>query len=230
MAIKAIIVDDELLAREMLSQMITSLGLDLEIVCLCADLPEALKAINLHQPNLVFLDVDMPRFKGLEINQFLSEIRFDIIFTTAHQEFAIDAIKIGAFDYLLKPIDIEELDACLKKYIGSKPSPVLMDCDRLIVNTVQQIYLIDYKKIIYLKAEGAYTKIITTETEITASKNLKYYEDMLSNHKLFLRIHKSYIVNKAKIVTVHKLKQQAILENGDSISIAQDKIDRLLML
>lgn len=230
MSIKAIIVDDEYLAREMLAQMINSLNLNIEIIKLCTDLPEAIKYINQLKPELVFLDIDMPRFKGIEIDQFISNIDFDIIFTTAHQEFAINAIKIGAFDYLLKPLDIDELNSTLIKLLDKKSRKKEIDnitYNRLIVNTIQQIHIIDFKKIIYFKAEGAYTKIITTEAEIIASKNLKFYEDLLENNSLFTRIHKSYIINKEKIKAINKLKQQALMENEDYISISQDKMEKL---
>lgn len=234
-AIKAIIVDDELLAREMLQQMIESLNENIEIKALCTDLPEAIKAIHTYKPDLVFLDIDMPRFKGLEIESFIPVIDFDIVFTTAHQEFAINAIKLGASDYLLKPIDIDELGQCVSKITANKMLPMdnsidNYNCDRLLVNTVQHIHLIDYKKILYFKANGAYTQIITSQGEITASKNLKYYEELLMHKSNFIRIHKSYIVNKSKIILINKSKQQAILENDDIIQIAQEKIDKLLQL
>ncbi len=228
---KAIIVDDEYLAREMLQHMIQSLELPIQIVALCADLPEAIKSINIHKPDLVLLDIDMPRFTGLEISSFLPKIDFEIIFTTAHQHYAINAIKIGAIDYLLKPIDIDELKLCINKVVyklDCQDVTEKISCDRLLVNTIQHVHLIDYNKILYLKAEGAYTKIVTTQGEITASKNLKHYEDLLINRSLFIRIHKSYIVNKSKIILINKVKQQAILENDEAIQIAQERFDKLL--
>ena len=228
---KAIIIDDELLAREMLQHMIQSLDVPIQIVDLCADLPEAIKSINQHKPELIFLDIDMPRFNGLEISTFIPNINFEIIFTTAHQHYAIDAIKLGAIDYLLKPIDIEELNNCLQKVINKMCNDddiKKISCDRLIVNTSQNVHLIDYNKILYLKAEGAYTKIVTTQGEITASKNLKYYEDLLVKRSLFIRIHKSYIVNKSKIGLINKVKQLVILENDEAIQIAQEKFEKLL--
>ncbi len=228
---RIIIVDDELLAREMLAQMLTTLNKDIEIIALCADLPEGVKAINQYHPDVVFLDIDMPRFKGIEIDNFLPNINFHIIFTTAHQQFAIDAIKLGAFDYILKPIDIEEISTCLEKLSQKINKEIDFDkisSNRLIVNTIQNIHLIDFDKILYLQADGAYTKIVTEKNEITASKNLKHYEDILNNNSSFVRIHKSYIVNKSKINIINKLKQKIVLTNGECISITMDKIEKII--
>lgn len=232
MKYKAIIVDDESLAREMLQDMLLLINPDIKIVALCEDVPEAVKAINKHRPDIVFLDIDMPRYKGTDISEFFEEIDFDIVFTTAHQQYAINAIKINALDYLLKPLDLEDLRNAINKF-EKKRHPAEIELKykgKLVVNTAQIVHFIDLDKIIYLKAEGAYTRIISIETTVLSSKNLKFYEDYLEDNAVFFRCHKSYIVNKHKIISLNKVKQEITLENGDLINITMDKIDCLINL
>ncbi len=232
MTYKAIIVDDESLAREMLQEMLLMVNPDIKIVALCEDVPDAVKAIHKYQPDLVFLDVDMPRYKGIDIGEFFEIMDFEIVFTTAHQQYAINAIKLNAFDYLLKPIDLQELRTTLDKFVKKR---TLAEAEgkqkgKLLVNTAQIVHFIDLDKIIYLKAEGAYTQIICTDTQILSSKNLKFYEDHFSGNDTFLRCHKSYIVNKDKIISINKARQEISLQNGDFIHITLDKIDALMNL
>jgi two-component system LytT family response regulator len=231
MKYKAIIVDDENLAREMLQDMVALVNPEIHVVALCEDIPEAVKAINKHRPDIVFLDVDMPRYKGIDIVEFFEEIDFDIVFTTAHQQYAIDAIKMNAFDYLLKPIDIQDLRTTIDKFVKKKVFSADLDVKqkgKLLVNTMQVVHFIDLDKIIYFRADGAYTEIVCADTKILSSKNLKYYEEYFSDNHSFVRCHKSYIVNRNKIVSINKVKQDIMLENGDNIHLAIDKLDMLM--
>ncbi len=233
MKYKAIIVDDESLARDMLQDMLSLVNPDIKVIALCEDIPEAVKAINKHRPDIVFLDVDMPRYKGIDIVEFFDVIDFDIVFTTAHQQYAIHAIKMNAFDYLLKPIDIQELKSTIAKFTAKRTKTEDIEAKqkgKLLVNTAQVVHFIDLDKIIYLKAEGAYTQIVCTDANIVSSKNLKFYEEYFAENNCFLRCHKSYMVNKHKIVSVNKARQEISLQNGDTITTTIDKIDALMNL
>jgi two-component system LytT family response regulator len=230
MTYKAIIVDDESLAREMLQDMLMLINPDIKIVAFCEDLPEAVKAINKFRPDILFLDVDMPRYKGIDIAEFFDVMDFDVVFTTAHQQYAINAIKLNALDYLLKPLDLEDLRIAINKFIKKRQSSEteIKYPGKLVVNTAQIVHFIDIDKIIYLKAEGAYTKIITEDNEVLSSKNLKFYEEHFEDNSSFLRCHKSYIVNKHKIISLNKVRQEISIQNGDIINVSVDKLYELL--
>jgi two-component system LytT family response regulator len=173
MKIRAIIVDDETLSREMLATMLECVEPKVEVIASCANLMQAVIEINKLKPDLVFLDIDMPQYKGIEIVHFFEEIDFDIIFTTAHAQYALDAIKMQAF--------------------------------------------------------GAYTKIVHQDPMITSSKNLKYYEAKLTSNPQFVRCHKSYIVNRKQIIHINKFRQEILMNNRDTIALALDKLDHVLL-
>ena len=169
--IKAIIIDDELHARTLLSKILNMSFPEIKIVGEGENLPKAVELIYSLKPDLVFLDIEMPNYSGLQINDFITANRnFDIIFVTAYNQFAVNAIKISAFDYLLKPIQIDELTATIKRYkekyklstenIISKKLEVLSqnlkpnNPKKLIIQTHQGIHYFELDNILYLEASG----------------------------------------------------------------------------
>jgi len=210
---KVLIVEDEVNAQNVLMYLLREFFPELDMVGIAAGITEAKKLINQKHPDLVFLDVRLEDGTGLDLLQQLENINFDVIFTTAYSNYAIQAIKFGAADYLLKPIVPNELQEAVLKIKHKRGeekfksldnfSGVQKDEQTITVKTSDQTYLISVFDIIRLEADGAYTNIITSEQTIIASKNLKFFERILSND-LFIRTHQSHLVNKNHIKNFHK--------------------------
>lgn len=241
--IKAIIVDDELMARNLLNGIIQENCPQIEVLESCANLPDAVKAIRNHRPNLVFLDIEMPGHSGLELLDFFneSEIDFSIIFTTAYNQYAINAFKLSAIDYLLKPLDAEAIVKSVQRFEKSNAKNTLellrnnlkpTSVKKLAIHTVSSIDFIILNDITFFKAEGAYTQIIMkNDTKILSSKNMKHFEDILQSNENFIRCHKSYIVNVSAITSYIKTDGGSLIVNNiHEIGISSSKIDQVLTL
>ena len=236
---KAIIVDDEIRARELLNNLITEFCKDVEVLDQCHDLPNAVKAIHKHKPDVVFLDIEMPGHSGLELLDFFNpdEIDFAIVFTTAYNQYAIDAIKLSAFDYILKPIEPEELEktvARLKKKLAgnSKKENNIATNEKIGVPTSNGLKFIETDTIVYLKADNTYTEVYTNDgNRLIVSRTLKNFEETLSSYTNFFRCNKSYMVN-VKFVTDYVKSDGGylVLNNKTTIPIAADKVAEFLEL
>jgi two-component system, LytTR family, response regulator len=211
---KALIVDDEVSNRENLHQLLQMYAPDVNICGVAEDVDQALKAITHQQPELVFLDIQLHNQSGFDLLKQLDKINFEIIFVTAYDQYGIQAIKFAALDYLLKPIDIDELKFAVGK--ARKAIEVKQKNERLN-------YLLEYLKddnqakprialplfgetryvnisdIIRCEADNTYTRFLLINNEqVLVSKTLKEYADMLANYG-FLRSHQSHLVNIAYI-------------------------------
>lgn len=241
MKIKAILIDDEKMARTLLSGLIKRYCPDIELLDQCPDLPSGVKAIIKHKPDIVFLDIEMPGHSGLELLDFFDEqnATFSIIFTTAYNQYAIKAFKLSAIDYLLKPIEPQELENAIELYKKQKTKidySVLKNNltsassnQKIAIHSLQSTKFMDLKNLLYCKADGSYTEFyFLDEQQITSSKGLKHYEDILKEHSQFVRCQKSFIIN-ALYVTEH-IKSDGgyvILHNIHKIPVAADKIQEL---
>lgn len=241
---KAIIIDDETKARQLLEAMLTDLCPDVKVEATCNNLASGVKAIKQFKPDVVFLDIEMPGHNGLQLLDFLleEEITFDIVFVTAYSEYAINAFKLEAIDYLLKPVDADQLvdavERCKKKHQTEFEKYQLLKHrfssatrEKLAISQLEGVLLVDYHKILYLEGDGSYTKIVCKEgVTYTASRNLKYFEGVLVSSNQFFRCHKSFIVNMNEIKNITRgEKPMAVLEKGE-ISISIDKVDELRSL
>lgn len=243
---KALIVDDEERARVSLRYLIAEFLPHLEIVAECDGIPNAVKSIHKHKPDLVFLDIEMPGHSGLEILDFFDEkdLNFGIIFTTAYQEYAIKAFKLSAVDYLLKPINPTELLEAVNRFqkLTSHKIKVLhenlgkdfSETKKIGISHSNGIELILPDEIVYIKGEGAYSEIhLTDGKKILASKNLKMFEENLAENPQFIRVHKSYIVNFNHLISINKsnggtivmTNQMEIPFNSDSYELILEKIN-----
>ncbi len=243
MGIKAILVDDEKMARVLLRGMLQEYCADVEIVEECHDLPSAVKAIVKHQPELVFLDIEMPGHTGLELLDFFDEknVNFSIIFTTAYNQYAIQAFKLSAVDYLLKPIDPKELQNAVHRYAKTghhKPDLKVLQNNfsgtdknfKIAISTINSIKYLDLKSILVFEADGSYTNIILDNGQkITTSKGLKYYEDLVAPHPTFMRCQKSYIINLECVTEYIKSEGgYVIIDCTHKIPVSMDKNQEVL--
>lgn len=213
---KVLIIEDELDARNVVKLLLKKLfpG-QFNIVGCSGTISESLTLIKEKKPELVFLDVRLEDGLGLEILQKLDKINFHVIFTTAYDNYAIKAIKYAAIDYLLKPINPEEFDIAVQKALDKKQK---FGADHSIaIKTAEQTHFVPCNKIIRLEADGSYTLIVTSDNKIFASKNLKYFENILPDTS-FIRTHQSHLIN---IKHVKSIKNDLItLNNNDKIPVS----------
>ena len=229
---KAIIIDDEKRARVSLSLLLQEYCPEVELVAECENLPEGVKAIRKFNPDLVLLDIEMPGHSGLELVDFFDEkeINFSIIFTTAYNEYAIQAFKLSALDYLLKPIIPEELINAISRMERQKSLQFKALAEniqneffeKIAVPSGNTLILIKISDIVYIKGEGSYSEIyMQDKSKHMVSRNLKNFEEILLKDKRFLRTHKSYIVNFDEVVSFNKSDGGWLdMQNGNSIPIS----------
>lgn len=237
---KAIIIDDEKRARVSLQLLLEEYCPEIEIVAQCENLPEGVKAINKYQPELVLLDIEMPGHSGLELLDFFNEneITFSIIFTTAYNEFAIQAFKLSAIDYLLKPIVPEELVLAIERFQKQKNQQFKALAENINKESFEKIavpsgntfILLKIADIVYIKAEGSYSEVIMKDkSKHMVSRNLKNFEEILNSDKRFLRTHKSYFVNFNEVVAYNKSDGGWLeMQNGSSVPVSADKSSLIL--
>ncbi len=239
---KAIIIDDEKRARVTLQLLLKEYCPTITIVADCENLPEGIKAIRKHKPDLVLLDIEMPGHSGLELLDFFdeNEVDFAIIFTTAYNEYALQAFRFSAIDYLLKPINPTQLVDAIKRLEKSKQKfenfQVLKEniskdsLTKIAVPSGNSLIFIDTTKISYIKGEGAYSEVFCTlGTKHLVSRNLKNFEDILCSDSRFARVHKSYIVNLEQVVAFNKSDGGSLsLEDKSQIPVSSDKVELIL--
>jgi two-component system LytT family response regulator len=238
--IKTVIIDDENSASEFLEKMLQRYFPNKFYVCsLCESIDDAVVAIETYQPDLVFLDIQMPNKNGFELFKEVKEINFEVIFTTAHSEYAIEAIKRSALDYLLKPINYIDLLGAVtrfenksKKESQQKQFNVLLENidtgdvahKKLAISTETGIEFVKFNSIVYLEAQNNYTKInLLDGTTIIASKTLKSFDELLPS-ELFFRIHKSYLINMNFVKRFFKIDDFLVeLTTGEKLPISYRK-------
>lgn len=243
--IKAILIDDELNSLQNLQQKLEGFCPDVSIVAITQKPEEGLLLIKQHQPDVVFLDIEMPRMSGFRMLEELGEYDFDIIFTTAYNHYSIDAIRISAFDYLVKPIGIEDLQQAVERLSKTlnKQTKEKIDIlkktlsdnrsqdDKIAISTSEGIEFIPIKNIIHIESKSNYSKIHLTENKtITVTKILKDFEEMLIPYN-FYRVHNSHLIN---LNYIHKyIRSQGghvMLQDGTLIDISRRKKEEFLKM
>jgi two-component system LytT family response regulator len=243
--ITTIIIDDEPKGRLALRHKLTSYCSNVKILAEASNGKEALALIQKHQPQLIFLDIEMPVMNGFEMLNAITERNFHIIFTTAYDQYAIKAIKYAAFDYLLKPIDIEELRTAVSKIttsvninLGKQVDLMLQNLEltkknfnKLAVPTTEGLYFFETNTIIYLEAKNNYTVFHFTDgTTVTASKTLREVEENLPLD-IFFRVHHAIIINLMYIKRFTKNEGgQVEMTNGEYLVISRRRRDEFLKL
>ena len=235
--IKAILVDDEERARNGLKQLLEMVAPEVEVVVMCANIPDAVIAINQHKPEVVFLDVEMPQYSGLQIGQFFPEMNFHIIFVTAYSEYAIKAFELSAVDYLLKPVQPEKLADAIKKLKARTASGMMSermqlaersaenkDFNRIALPVSDGFLFVEIKDIVLLEADGAYTKVhLENGSELLVSKRLLFFENVLEDRPFMVRVHRSYLVNFNFVKRYSKAESLLVLDNGQTVSVPKEK-------
>jgi two-component system LytT family response regulator len=238
--IKAILIDDEPLARAVLKEYLSDYA-DITVVQECNDGFEGVKAIQQHKPELIFLDIQMPKINGFEMLELI-EHPPGIIFTTAFDEFALKAFEAHAVDYLLKPFSKERFGKALHKWKEHQHPPVSMPIalletaaqspqqqERVVVKINGKIKIIPVGDIEYLEASDDYVRIITKEGSFLKNKTMQFFEDSLPPSE-FVRVHRSYILHVGQVTRIEpyeKDQQIALLRGGARIPISKSGYARL---
>lgn len=239
--LKALIIDDEGNAREMLEWLINTWCKEVEVVKLCASAAEGLAVIQSEKPDIVFLDIEMPHMNGFEmLEQLKGTPSFELVFTTAYDQYAIRAFRYSAFNYLLKPVDPDDLKLTVERILNKKHQAtreqldLLMEQMKSLRPTVQRIALstgdglrfVKTEEIIYCQAESNYTQVTLVNGErILVSKTLKDIDETLSGDTFF-RVHNSFVININQIKKFVRGEGGYVLMNdGQQITIARSKRD-----
>jgi two-component system LytT family response regulator len=240
----AIIIDDEASSRNALRQKLVNYCTGVTIVADCENGEEGIKNIEEKKPDIVFLDVEMPRMNGFTMLQQLHNRDFELIFITAYDHYAIKAIKFSALDYLVKPVEIEDLKAAVEKAVhkrkhspGNERVELLLqnlmnekkEQQRVAIPSMEGLQFISMSDIIYLEAQSNYTIIYLADSyKLTVSKTLKDFEELLPS-PLFIRIHHSYLINKNHVTRYIKGEGgQVVMKNGVTLDVARRKKDEFM--
>lgn len=238
--IKTILVDDEPLARSLVKEYLQTHS-DIQIVAECSDGFEGVKAITQHQPDLIFLDIQMPKINGFEMLELMDQPPA-VIFTTAFDEYAIKAFEAHGIDYLLKPFSKDRFDKAVNKWLTQQPShdavhtQALLESTeppeerhRIVVKKGTNILIIPIQKVHYLEAYDDYVKIHTAEGFFLKKKTMGHYERSLDPSQ-FVRVHRSYTVNLHELTRIEPLEKDshvALLKNGTRIPLSHSGYSRL---
>lgn len=239
--IKAVLIDDEPLAREVVKEYLLNFP-QIEVVQECNDGFEGLKAIQQHQPDIIFLDIQMPKITGFEMLELVENMPA-VIFTTAFEEHAIRAFEVHAVDYLLKPFSSDRFDKALQKWLDhfqtttatnteallETAAATPLQSNRVVIKINGKIKIIPVQDIHYLEAADDYVKIVTQEGSFLKNKTMAFFEKMLDPQQ-FTRVHRSYILNVNQVTRIDPYEKEnhlAILRSGARVLVSKTGYPRL---
>ena len=241
--IKAIIVDDEPYCCETIASLLEDYCPGVEVIGIYHNGADALSAILQQHPTLVFLDVEMPRMNGFEMLEQLPYINFDIIFTTSYDQYALKAIRFSAIDYLLKPVDREELQKAVQKVMLRSQRTIAQQVEilmqklhhpaksisKIALPTMEGLQMIPVDSIISCESDSNYTiLLLKNNKKLIVSATLKEIEEALEDHS-FARVHRSYLVNLNEVEKYVKGEGgYLILSDGSAINVSRNKKESLL--
>jgi two-component system, LytTR family, response regulator len=243
--IRAIIVDDEANARRTMLAMLKDYATEVQVVAEASSVETAIQAITLHDPDLVFLDIEMQDGTGFDVLRSLPEINFKIVFITAYEQYALQSFRFAALDYLLKPVRIQELQEAIQRVgvreksqikTGKEFGEIKKRIDALgstgqlvLVSELDGFSIARYDDILYCEAAKNYTVFVFLGgRKIIASRTIKEYEELLAEYG-FMRIHKSYIINLTKVARYVKGRGGEIeLMDGSIMPVSRERKQEFL--
>jgi len=242
--IRIMIVDDEPSAGNILKLLIERYITTEKKILVCQDPEEAVRLVDSYKPTLLMLDIEMPKMNGFDLLNQLGYWNFDVIFTTAYDKYAIKAIRFSAMDYLLKPIDVVDLQNAINRHViknlqaDDQQKQLLNNLIgnlrktdnsqfKLALSTLEGVFFFHPSQIVRLEGESNYTRFyFTDQRPLVISHTLKDYEDILAEHD-FIRVHKSHLVNKSFIKHFDK-EGYLRLTDGSQISVSRRRRDEVL--
>ncbi len=241
--ITAIIVDDEPYSCEALATMLERYCPEIKVLDVCYSATRALQSIQEQKPQILFLDVEMPHMNGFEMLERLPELNFKLIFTTSYDQYAIKAIRFSALDYLLKPVDKDELQKAVQKALSDLTIPLpqqleillhklnhpKVGANKIAIPTMEGLQMILIENIIYCSADRNYTSLhLKNKEKIIASRNLKEIEEMLEDYS-FVRVHHSFLINLNEVEKYIKGEGGYLLmSDKTTVDVSRSRKDILL--
>lgn len=244
--IKTILVDDEKNNLDLLTHYIQKYCSELEIIACCLTYDEAIKSISLLNPDLVFLDIVLDRDTSFDLLEELPRLNFQIVFTTAHSEYALEAFKFNTVNYLLKPIEIKDLVSTVDDIIVQKKEKQILSKEQIkaLSNSISEEHPINFitisgmdrvdfihpSDIIYIRSSGRYSEFFLRDKKrkVLSSKAIGEYESKLDK-SLFYRIHNSYLINLSHLININKKAgNYCEMTNGDAIPISRRRYEGLM--
>lgn len=234
--IRSIIIEDEPEAKYMLQTLIEKYCPEVQVIGEASTVKEGVDTIKKLLPDLVFLDIEMPGEKGLKLFDYFDEVDFEVIFTTAYNQYAINALRLSALDYLLKPVDLDELRGAINQFKKKQDKQLLYQSlslqlstqnnkppKRLVLPSKNSFIFLDIDQIMYCSADGSYTTFVCKDKKYLVAKTMKEYADLLEDFG-FIRVHRSTIVNLDYVKELIRTRpQHIIMSDGHSIPIAQSR-------
>jgi two-component system LytT family response regulator len=234
MPLKVIVTDDELHNRETLAGLLADIP-DVTVVAVCKDGFETVSAVQKERPDLLFLDISMPRLSGFDVLELLGSAAPPVVFVTAFDEHALKAFETSAIDYVLKPVNPERIKKSIAKFLAtgktgstdysgflenrrSESAPL----DRILVKDSGRIHLVPAEEILYIKAEDDYVCIVTRTSQFVKQERISSLENSLDKTK-FCRVHRSYIINIRHVARLEPLGREsyeAVLRNGTRVPVS----------
>ena len=241
--LRAIIIDDERHSCDALQMLLDKCCTQVQVAAICHSANEGLKKIIELRPDLIFLDIEMPYMNGFQMLEQLPAINFEIIFTTSYDQYAITAFKFSALDYLLKPVDREELEKALQKVSKKINPPVSQQLEillqkinqptlaiqRIALPTMQGLEFVPVESIISCSSSNNYTEFfLKDKKKLLVSRTLKETEDMLADHS-FIRVHNSHIVNLNAITRYVKGEGgYLVMADGSTVDVSRSRKELLM--
>ncbi len=234
--ITAVIIDDETNAQEVLAWQLKQYCPQVELAGCAGNVADGIKLIHEAEPQLIFLDIEMPVQNGFDLLEAFENPTFDIIFTTAYNQYAIKAFKFSAFDYLLKPIDAEDLKTAVSRYAGKTSRSVkeqlkvlsaqmqFKSPNRIAIPSNDGLMMIKPEQLVRCESESNYTKVfLENKQKIVVAKTLKELEDVLTGFG-FYRIHHSHLVNLTHVVSyIRNDGGYVLMSDGSHITVARNR-------
>lgn len=243
--LNSIIVDDEQHSCKILASLLSRYCPEVNVIATCTNGLEALEAIPRLRPNLVFLDVEMPRMNGFELLEQLPATNFHLIFVTSYDSYALKAIRFSAIDYLLKPVDREELQKAVQKVMQRMETPLPEQLKiilekihqpsaaptKIALPTMEGLQMVSVESIISCEADDNYTTLmLKNNKKVVVSSTLKVIEELLEDHS-FIRIHRSYLVNVKEIEKYMKADGgYVVMSDGSQIYVSRNKKEELIKM
>lgn len=236
---KAVIIDDEPLARQVVKEYLEAFP-EISVAAECGDGFEALKAISAHSPDLIFLDVQMPKISGFELLELLEDAPA-VIFTTAFDQYAIRAFEANAVDYLLKPFPPERFQAAVRKYLDHRQEPAErvaavvetarrdLPVQRIVIRDGSRIRIVPLHEVVMLEAADDYVKVHTENGVFLKKKTMQSFEENLPASQ-FVRVHRSYIIHISRITRIDPMEKEnhvAVLKGGQLVPVSKSGYQKL---
>ena len=237
---KVIIIDDENKSRRLLEAMLLDVTTEITTILHASDLESGVALIKAEAPQIVFLDIEMPKHSGLQIMEFFNqeEVTFQIIFITAYNKYALEALKLSAIDYLLKPLDVEELKPAIEKAIKADKQKNIntkledlqkafkqLSLNKIALEIPKGFLFVSHDDVLFFEADGMYTNVHLQNSKVELiCKPLKHFVDQLATNTFFYKPHRSFLINLKHIKELSKKDGYFIvMENNKTIPVSKDK-------